>query len=178
MPPFERDAMAHPSQLDFLLASFGPVHLFWNPAILSQTRHWLAENGYDLVLVDSAGWIDEAGMHASLASAMNFPGYYGRNMNALDECLGDVASYWYGTTPSATGFALVIEHYEAFAQADAWAAQRLLHSFARAAHGGALIGHRMLCLVQSDDPRIAFEPVGAARVSWNPQEFLDSSRGL
>jgi len=177
MPPFEADApLTHP--LDFMLAMNGSVHLFWDPGILSQTRAWLAENGYGLVAVDSAEWTNEAAMHDSLAVALNFPDYYGKNMNALDDCLRGVASYDYATTASPTGFALVIEHYETFRQADPWAAQRLLNSFARAAHRGALIGHRMLCLVQSGDPRIQLEPVGAMPVSWNPQEWLNASRGL
>jgi hypothetical protein len=32
--------------------------------------------------------------------------------------------------------------------------------------------------VQSDDPRIRFERVGAMPVTWNPQEWLDADRGV
>ena len=39
-----------------------------------------------------------------------------------------------------------------------------------------LTGHRMLALVQTDDPELRFEPVGAMPVLWNDAEFLDSSR--
>jgi hypothetical protein len=41
-----------------------------------------------------------------------------------------------------------------------------------------LFGRRLLVLVQSDDPRITFAPVGATAVSWNPKEWLDGDRGL
>lgn len=44
------------------------------------------------------------------------------------------------------------------------------------ARGAALFGHRIMALVQSDDPDIAFEPVGAMAVMWNAAEALDSSR--
>jgi len=177
VPPFPTDAsLTHPP--DYLLAMNGPVHLFWNRRVLADTTAWLASEGYDLIAVDASGWHDEPGMHRALASALGFPDYYGHNVNALDECLGDIASYDYTTTPAALGFALVVEGIDRFAQSEPWAAQRLLDSFARAAHGAALIGHRMLCLVQSSDARIQFEPVGASPVGWNPKEWLDSSRGL
>jgi len=41
-----------------------------------------------------------------------------------------------------------------------------------------LLGQRLLALVQSDDPRIRFERIGAVPVNWNPREWLDSDRGL
>jgi hypothetical protein len=40
----------------------------------------------------------------------------------------------------------------------------------------ALIGRRLMCLVQSDDPRITFPPVGATGVGWNEAEWLDAKR--
>ena len=44
--------------------------------------------------------------------------------------------------------------------------------------GFLLTGRKLLALVQSDDPRIAFERVGARPVNWNPQEWLPSDRGV
>lgn len=41
-----------------------------------------------------------------------------------------------------------------------------------------LIGRRMICLVQTDNPRLSFDPVGATPVVWNEAEFLNSRRGL
>jgi hypothetical protein len=40
----------------------------------------------------------------------------------------------------------------------------------------ALFGRRLMCLVQSDDPHIRFEPVGATPVAWNDAEWLNSKR--
>jgi hypothetical protein len=39
-----------------------------------------------------------------------------------------------------------------------------------------LFGHRLLCLVQSNDPDIRFDVVGAAPVMWNPVEWLKENR--
>jgi hypothetical protein len=41
-----------------------------------------------------------------------------------------------------------------------------------------LLGQRLLALIQSDDPRIRFERIGAVPVNWNPREWQDSDRGL
>ena len=40
----------------------------------------------------------------------------------------------------------------------------------------ALIGHRMICLVQSDDPSIQFDPIGATPVLWNDAELHPKDR--
>jgi len=39
-----------------------------------------------------------------------------------------------------------------------------------------LTGHRILALVQTDDPDLRFDPVGAASVVWNDAEWLNASR--
>ncbi len=41
-----------------------------------------------------------------------------------------------------------------------------------------LLGRRLLALVQSDDPRIRFEPLGARAAHWNRREWFDKNRGL
>jgi hypothetical protein len=33
-----------------------------------------------------------------------------------------------------------------------------------------------MCLIQSDDPHVRFERVGATPVAWNDAEWLDSRR--
>ncbi|WIX83297.1 hypothetical protein QRX50_22315 [Amycolatopsis carbonis] len=65
-----------------------------------------------------------------------------------------------------------------FAGAQASVARAVLDIFADQARGALLVGHRMMCLVQSDDPRLSFPAVGATPVSWNDAERLDSQRGL
>jgi hypothetical protein len=54
----------------------------------------------------------------------------------------------------------------------------VLDTFARRSRSAALIGRRMMCLVQTDDARLTFAPVGATPVTWNNAEWLDSKRGL
>ncbi|MEV6897637.1 barstar family protein [Amycolatopsis sp. NPDC051372] len=166
------------AELDFRLLRNTCVTLFWDPAILTSTIAWLGEHGYRTVEIDAARWTREADLHRDIAAALDFPDHYGKNLDALNDCLRDVASGDYGADLGATGFVLVLRHYDKFATAQARASHALLDIYADQARGALLIGHRMMCLVQSDDPRLSFPTVGALSVTWNDAEWLDSKRGL
>jgi hypothetical protein len=71
-----------------------------------------------------------------------------------------------------------IRHFDAFAQHDPRFAHTLLDSIESTSRRFLLVERRLLALVQSDDPRIRFERIGAAPVNWNPREWLDADRGL
>lgn len=154
----------------------GFVAKYWRPAVLEETVGWLTERGYQVVRVDAAGWATEDDLHRDLAAALGFPDYYGENLDALNDCVRMVADYELATTPKDTGFVLVLTGFDGFLTRCPVPANAVLDIFAKQAHGAALIGHRMLCLVQSDDPELEVEPVGAMPVLWNPAEWLDANR--
>ncbi|MFF4595722.1 barstar family protein [Amycolatopsis sp. NPDC001319] len=106
------------------------------------------------------------------------PDYNGNNLNALNDCLSDVAAGDYGADLGATGFVLVLRHYDRFAGVEKDLAHALLDIFASQARNALLVGHRMMCLVQSDDPRLSFPAVGATSALWNDAEWLNSRREL
>jgi hypothetical protein len=91
--------------------------------------------------------------------------------------LGDVAAGAYGVQTDATGLVLVLLSFDRFAATQRDSAQALLDIFAGQARNAALIGHRMMRLLQSNDARLSFEPVGATPVMWNDAEWLDAKRG-
>jgi hypothetical protein len=68
--------------------------------------------------------------------------------------------------------------FDAFATVDSRTAQIILDIFASQARNAILIGHRITCLVQPNDPQLAFEPVGAMPVMWNDAEWFDHARGV
>lgn len=125
---------------------------------------------------DASSWVRESDMHHDLAALLEFPDY-GRNLNALNDCLSDVAAAEYGVR-EGPGFCVALAQFRRFAGSDRHCAQSLLDILARQARSAALIGNRMMCLLQSNDPRLSFEPVGAMPVLWNDAEWLDSNRGL
>ena len=63
--------------------------------------------------------------------------------NSTNDCMSDVVTQDYGWAANTTGLAVVFTGYDVFA---------------------------VRCLVQTNDPRIQFEPVGATAVGWNDTE--------
>lgn len=156
----------------FQLAKNSAVSVFWQS--LDETTSWLADHGYRLVHLDAAAWTTPADFHRDIRTALDFPDHYGDNLDAFDDCLRDVAMYAYGADRDATGTVLVFTRYDAFARHEPRAAQAILDIIAGTARFAMLYGHRMLCLVQSDDPDLAFEPVGATPVTR--QDFRAGQR--
>ena len=43
-----------------------------------------------ILTIDCAGISDKAGFHAAVAEALHFPAHYGKNLDALHDCLTDI----------------------------------------------------------------------------------------
>jgi hypothetical protein len=170
------DLDADTGRLDFRLMLNSAVTLFWRTELFAAAVAWLRRHGYTLVSLDASGWTSDADLHRDIAAALDFPAYYGHNLNALNDCMRDVVNYAYGTTHEATGLALTFAGYDAFARQSVRTAHIVLDIMAEQARCAMLTGHRILCLVQSDDPTLSFEPVGAMPVIWNHAEWLDAQR--
>ena len=159
-------------RLDWKILLTGPIALYFNPEFLQEDASWFRANRYAVDAADCGRWQNSDDMHDALSTVLSFPAYYGRNLDALDECLSDLS------ISSEGGRVLVLNNFSHFASRDPRLAQALLSSIARASRHLLLIGHRFLSLVHSLDPKIELQPVGACPVMWNPREFLDSSRGV
>ena len=121
---------------------------------------------------DCCKWQTEADFHADVAVRLAFPGYYGRNLDAFNDCIGEIE------VPDSGGRAIVLRRFDLFTQRQPRVAQIILDILASASWHFLLFGRRLLTLAQSDDPRIQFEPIGAHSVLWNPREWMDKNRGL
>jgi len=175
MPTFDPTALTSRDK-DWALLHNSHVHLYWRAQVLHDTVSWLQARQYRIFALDAGNWVNAADMHSDLARGFDFPPYYGGNLDALNDCLRDVAFYAYGAQRDSVGTVLVLSHFDAFARTNREVAQALLDIYAGVAGMAMLIGHRMLCLVQSDDPQLAFDPVGASPVMWNPQEWPRAKR--
>ena len=173
--PFDSDADLNQDR-GFRLLANTPVTLFWRRSVLDETTQWLIAHGYQVTFLDASSWNTEDDLHREVAEALNFPGYYGRNLDALNDCMRDVVNHDYGWGAESTGLALVFAGYDAFSRNCPRAAQVVLDIMADQSRSAALFGRRLMCLVQTNDPRIGFDPVGAVPVSWNDAEWLDASR--
>jgi hypothetical protein len=159
-------------RLDIRLLQQGAVALYHKCAKLEEDAGWLRQAGYRLYGLDAGTWRTPGDFHAEARRVLAFPSHYASNLAAWIDCLGDLEISQDG------GVVLQIRHYDAFARVDSQFAQTLLDSIESTSRRFLVTGRRLLGLVQSDDPRIRFERVGAMPVAWNPGEWLDADRGL
>ena len=171
MAAFTEDAeLEHP--LDYILLRNGGVALYFAEHLLADAIAWLRVRHYLVHEFDCTSWQSEADFHRTVATELGFPDYYGANLNAFNDCVGDVA------IPSDGGVALVFRHFDRFASPHAKCAWHILDVLAGTSREKSLVGRRFLTLVQSDDPRLSFDPIGAVSARWNPSEWLNAKRGL
>jgi hypothetical protein len=146
---------------DWHLLRSSPVHRVDTSDELRVAADRLAELGYAVHRLAGAGWRTRDDVYAALAAALSFPGYQGRNLDALDDCLRDVAEFEYGGDPAAAGTVLAIDDGDRLAAVGPGFAHALLDVFAGAAQYAALLGHPMLCVVATTAD---LAPVGARPV--------------
>ena len=162
---------ASPENLYRELAAHTFVSLWWTRELFDQTLARLREQRFAVVEVDASEWTTAADLHQDIATALDFPDYYGRNLDALNECIGDVVRGEYGIPTDAAGFVLALIHYDRFTRECPREAHGVLDILADHGRSAAVFGQRVLCLVHTDDRAIAIEPVGATHVEWNQAEW-------
>ncbi|MBD0741383.1 barstar family protein [Streptomyces sp. CBMA152] len=177
MTAFTPDAELN-AGLDFRLMANSFVTLFCRRSLLEESTTWLDEHGYQVTILDAATMSSPTDLLKGIGDALDFPDYYGRGLDAFNDCFCDVASYGaYGIAPEATGLVLVFTDFDRFAAAYPETAQDVLDIIADNARRAALFGRRVMCLVHSSDPCIEFAPVGAMPVVWNHAESRVSHQG-
>jgi RNAse (barnase) inhibitor barstar len=159
-------------RVDWRLLQNGAITLYYRPALLDEDIGWLQRHGYRVHQFDCSGWESDAAFHDAVSEALGFPGYYGRNIHAFNDCLCDIE------VPDEGGCALVFRRYDHFASAEPEFAQAVLEDIQGNSRRLALWGKRLLAILQSDDPCLSFQPVGACSVMWNHREWLNAARGL
>ncbi len=159
-------------KLDWQLLQNSPIILYYQASILSEDFAWFKAHGYWIDHFDCSTWNSELLLHQTLAKELNFPKWYGGNLDALNDCLSDIE------IPKESGRVLVFDRYDVLASKRPQAAWQVLDIIAHKARYHLLFGRRLLALVQSDDSKIFFAEVGACPVSWNRKERARNHRGL
>lgn len=113
-----------------------------------------------------------ARFHRDVAEKLSFPTYYGRNLDAFNDCLSDLEM------DDVRGTLLVFHRFDCFVERERSTAESILDILASQSRYHSLLGQRLIVLVQSNDPTIRFARIGCCSVEWNPAEWRDSSRGL
>jgi len=159
-------------RLDWHLFQNGGVILYHKHQVLVEDAAWLTRAGYQLRELDAHGWAGAAAFHEDVKRVFAFPKHYTNNLASFVDGLAEMEI--------APGGAIAVQmrRYDRFVKAEPHLAWSVLDALETTSRRLLLTGRRLLSLVQSDDPRIKFERVGAMPVNWNPREWLDSDRGL
>lgn len=167
---FDRETDA--GQLDYQLMIRSPVRLVHKRALLHDIVAWLRQQDYCVVSVD-ASWLVTSHMFRDLAAALGYTCHDQWHCLAegLSEAVLDALS-------RSAGFALVLTGFDVFAGSHNDDAQTLLEVVAEEAWPSALLGRRVMCLVQSDDPGLHLRRLGTWLVPWVDAERLTISRGF
>jgi RNAse (barnase) inhibitor barstar len=140
--------------------------------VLNQTINGLEKFNYTIKSSDASNWENELKFHKEIAMILDFPDYYGENLNAFNDCLRDLE------IPYESGYAIIFYKFNVFAEKYPKVAWTILDILEDQSRSYLLIGKRLIALIQTDDPAIQFEPVGARAVNWNNKEWLKADRGL
>jgi barstar (barnase inhibitor) len=166
------DGPADKERLDWLLFQNGGVVLYHKVQVLAEHVGWLTREGYQMRELDANGWKDSRAFHEDVKRVFQFPSHYAHNLASLIDALAELE------IPAGGALALQLRRYDRFFKIEPHVAWSVLDALETTSRRLLLTGRRLLTLVQSDDPRIKFERVGAMPVNWNPREWLDSDRGI
>ncbi|PYY64478.1 barnase inhibitor [Curtobacterium sp. MCPF17_003] len=146
MPAFSTDDILGNS-LDFEIARDGFVGRLPTDAALRDAETWLRREGYRVVELDAGAWREAKQMHIAFAASLQFPSHFGMNLDALNDCMSDVAEADYGWDASETGLVLILSGFDRFAQRLPQTADHVQNILRRQGRYAALFGNRLLTIV-------------------------------
>jgi hypothetical protein len=161
-------------RLDWDLMQNGAVALYFRMATLEEDLAWLRNHGYHIETIDCR---DLTVFCRQTSLVLKFQEQFGYNewmgnLNALND------AFRYLDIGPESGLVLSFLRYDLLKSANPHLAQGVLDIIESSSRDHLLFGRRLLALVQSDDPRIQFEPLGARAANWNRREWLNKDRGF
>ena len=110
---------------DLLAGAVPPGTFRWrDPAALASVRDAVVQAGWRFAHHDGRADGSRADVLAGLGTALDFPSYYGQNLDALADCLRDVVP------AGRAGTVLVWDAWGPFARAHEWSFTRVLQVLA------------------------------------------------
>ena len=146
MPAFSTDDVLG-NRLDFEIARDGFVRKLRDDAELRNAETWLRREGYRVVELDAGKWNDDEQMHVAFATGLRFPRHVGKNLDALNDCMSDVAEADHGWDASETGLVLILSGFDRFARRLPRTADHVQHILRRQGSYAALFGNRLLTIL-------------------------------
>lgn len=159
-------------RLDWKLFQRGAITLYFREEFFEEDAAWLAQHGYVLHTIDCT---DCAAFQVQMSDSLGWSQLFGYpcwngNLDALNDGLRHL------DIPAGGGMAFCFRRFNLIKRENPQWAQGILDVIESHSHDYLLLGRRLLALVHSNNPRIAFDPVGARDVEWNPREWFTASR--
>jgi len=159
------------AQLDWKILQNGAVSLYLTPTILEADCTWFRDHNYREYRFDGTTWFTREDFYAAMDQQLMLP-YNSGKLDTLRDLLMDLA------VPHESGTIFVFWRFDLFAQRFAKEAYNILDVMEQISRGFLLTGQRFLVLVQSNDPKLTFDPVGAHPVILNPTEYRHRMRHI
>lgn len=102
---------------------------------------------------------------------LGFPDYYGKNLDAFNDCLSDIV-------PSGEGCVLVLKKFDKFNARDKDTAYHVLDIIENNSWRLLVGNQKLIAFLHSNDPQLHLQSLGALPVLWNNEEWMNQSRGV
>lgn len=176
--PFFNNTPDDWQRLDWQILRDGGIHFYRRSEYLAEDTKWFKSHDYDVFDLDCQRWKSQDEMFSDFACVLRLPDYFGRNFDALDECIADLP------LTESHGAVMVLSRFDAYTvgagsapmQRMTSAAETVLEIIARASRFHLLNGNRLVALVQTEDPELRFGVVGGSSPVWNRREWLNANR--
>jgi RNAse (barnase) inhibitor barstar len=155
--------------LDWLIMRAGPISKYFSAQILDQNLRELEKLRYQLIDVSASRWTSK-NVYDEIGKTFNFPDYFGKNLNALDDCLSDLFN------PRYKGLVVVIRNFDRFYEENKNLADDILDVFCAVSWEWLLAERKLIVFLQSNDADLEIRKVGGWSPRWNASEWLDSDR--
>tara|TARA_R110002074_G_scaffold226957_2_gene398542 strand:- start:1960 stop:2460 length:501 start_codon:yes stop_codon:yes gene_type:complete len=154
---------------DIEILKDGPICKYFKNGILDEDIIWFSNNNFEIIEMNCRNW-NRKNAHQKLKIALNFPDYYGENLDAFNDCLGDLFNKKY------KGLILVFRNFDNFVEEDGKFAEGILDNIADESRIWLVTGQKLIGLVQSNNPDLNFPKLGGISPSWNSSEWFDADR--
>ena len=154
---------------DIQILKDGPICKYFKNSILDEDVNWFIENRFDVYDMNTRDW-NRSNFHKRIKQKLNFPDYYGENLDAFDDCLGDMRN------PRYEGVVLVFRGYDEFINNSNKLAETILDIVAKESRVWLLEGQKLISLIQTNNPNLELPELGGVSPTWNSEEWLNNKR--
>ncbi|WP_444996277.1 barstar family protein [Aliikangiella sp. IMCC44359] len=153
------------SELDVKTLHYGPVSKYFNKNLWIEHLEWYRANGYKVYSFNAEQWYTIDDVFSDIHEIFSFPGYFGRNWGAVDDCITDIDT-------GENGKVLVsIENFDIWYGEDANNAHIFLEVLATRTYRSLVHGRKFVNIIHSNNPKLNVRDVGAHSVYWNWAEW-------